>query len=216
MLNKYLEELKKVRLLSLEQERQLWHKFKNENDFEARRELIESYQPLVFKIAASWKINQSILLDAIQEGTIGLIEAVENYDPLRKVAFSLFATHRIRGRMVNYLKKEKGFECIPLDTPLEGGNRREESDAFVNFLEDESAEITSKVEQNYLLKELETALKRLPPNEQLVLNGVYLNESQPKELAATMDMSLSYVYRLQKQGIRRLRGMLSRLMGNWH
>jgi RNA polymerase sporulation-specific sigma factor len=217
MFKKYLEELKNVSLLIPEEEAQLWHSYKKQNDLNARKRIIESYQPLVFKLAMKWRLSESVMLDTIQEGTIGLIEAVESYDENRGVAFSLFASYRIRGRMINYLKKEKGFECVQLDSPVYSKNNGEEkTDAFIDLLQDDSVEVTEKAEQNYLLAELKAAFERLPAREQLVLNAVYLNESEPKELAATMGMSLSYVYRLQKQGVRRLRGMLSKLMGNWH
>lgn len=221
MLGQYLEELKKVNLLTKDEEQQLWHSYKSEGNFDARAQIIESYQPLVFRIVMKWRLSESVMLDTIQEGTIGLIEAVESYDELRGVAFSLFACHRIRGRMIDYLKKEKGFEYIPLDSPIGLNDKNknsdaEKTDAFINLLQDESAEVSSKVEQNYLVEQLKKALGRLPQKEQIVLNAVYLNESAPKELAVNMDMSLSYIYRLQKQGIRRLRGMMSKVMGNWH
>jgi RNA polymerase sporulation-specific sigma factor len=58
-------------------------------------------------------------------------------------------------------------------------------------------------------------MQRLPAKEQLVLSGVFLEEQEPKELAETLDMSISHIYRLQKQGIRRIRGMLSKFMQNW-
>lgn len=48
-------------------------------------------------------------MDLVQEGIIGLIEAVEKFDHERGVAFSLYAIHRIRGRMLNFMgKKPKG------------------------------------------------------------------------------------------------------------
>ena len=212
MLSQYLEELKKVEVLTREAEIELWHSYKSDGNLDARRKIIESYQPLVFKIAAKWRLSEDVMLDAIQEGTIGLIEAAESYNNLRGVAFSLFAAHRIRGRMINYLKKEKGVDCASLDSPIENS---EHANTFGDLLRDYSAEVTEKAERNYLVNELKNALGRLPLNEQLVLSAVYLEDSEPKELADSMDMSLSYIYRLQKQGIRRLRGIMSKVMGNW-
>jgi len=55
----------------------------------------------------------------------------------------------------------------------------------------------------------------LPANEQTVLSGVFLQDLEPKQLAESLDMSISHIYRLQKQGIRRVRGMLSKFMQNW-
>ena len=92
-------------MLSPEEEGRLWQAYKQQGDESCRARLIESYQPLVFKIAMLWRADEAAMLDIIQEGTIGLIEAVERYDETRGVAFSLFAYHRIRGRMLNYMQQ---------------------------------------------------------------------------------------------------------------
>ena len=104
-LEEYLKELEKVELLPLEEEKRLWQAFKECGERAARQRLIEAYQPLVFKTALPWRASENIM-DIIQEGTVGLIEAAESFDWQRGVAFSLFAVHRIRGRMRNYLQKE--------------------------------------------------------------------------------------------------------------
>ena len=63
-----------------------------------------------------------------------------------------------------------------------------------------------------LLEKVGHVLKRLPEKEQAVVEGVYLNDVEQKHLAKSLDISLPYVYRLQKRGIRRVRGMLSRFI----
>ena len=103
-LEEYLQELEKVELLAPEEEQSLWQAFKERGERAARQRLIESYQPLVFKTALPWRMSESIMV-IIQEGTVGLIEAAENFDWKRGVAFSLFAVHRIRGRLLNFLQK---------------------------------------------------------------------------------------------------------------
>ena len=62
------------------------------------------------------------------------------------------------------------------------------------------------------LEKVGHVLKRLPEKEQAVVEGVYLNDVEQKHLAKSLDISLPYVYRLQKRGIRRVRGMLSRFI----
>ena len=109
-LEEYLQELNKIEILSPPQEAALWRAFKEDCDAEARRALISAYQPLVFKNALPYR-RLDIIMDIIQEGTVGLIEAVENYAHRRGVAFSLFAVHRIRGRILNILRRE-GAEAL--------------------------------------------------------------------------------------------------------
>lgn len=211
LLSEYLTELKKIRTLTPDEELALWQGYKAGSDLACRRRLIESYQPLVFKTAMRWRLPEAVILDLIQEGTVGLIEAVENYDHTRGIAFSLFAIHRIRGRMLNHLSREDD-SLLHIDSVMATEGRQV---SIADSLVDAQAEVAAQAEQNYLVEELRLAMGRLPAKEQQVLSGVYLDNCEPKDLAASMELSVSHIYRLQKQGIRRLRGMLSRLMGNW-
>jgi len=208
-LRQYLTELKKIRLLDIDEEKLLWQGYKESGDLDSRQKIIEHYQPLVFKVALGWRIDEPALLDLIQEGTVGLIEAVESYDHTRGVAFSLYALHRIRGRMLNYSTREGKLNLVYMDSPV-----AEENGSFTlaDFLVDGAAAVAVQAEQNFLLEQVKTAMGRLPAKEQLVLSGMYLEEREPKQLAESLDLSLSHIYRLQKQGVRRVRGMLSRLM----
>lgn len=208
-LNKYLAELKQVRMLEPAEEQALWHAYKHAGDDASRRMLIEHYQPLVFKAAARWRGDESTIMDIIQEGTVGLIEAVETFDPDRHVAFSLYAIHRIRGRILNYAEREGAVRCLSIDNPLT------DTAAMETHFGDQEQPVAVQAENNFLVNQVKNAMERLPANERLVLNGVYLAEQEPKELAETLNLSLSHVYRLQKQGVRRIRGMLSKLMQHW-
>lgn len=61
MLEAYLKELQQIKLLSPEEEKALWRAYKEEDDQESRRRLIEQYQPLVFREAMRWHIRQEYL-----------------------------------------------------------------------------------------------------------------------------------------------------------
>ena len=209
VLNQYLQELKKVQLLSLEDEQALWQEFKEQGNLDSRRLLIEHYQPLVFKVTARWRANDAVIMDLVQEGTVGLIEAVESYDHRRGVAFSLFAAHRIRGRMLNYLDREGKLVYEYIDAAAGDG---QDLQGPSHQVIDPTADVSHQAEQNFLTEQVKKAMDRLPPKEQLVVSGVFLEEREPKQLAEALDISVSHLYRLQKQGIRRMRGMLSKLM----
>lgn len=206
VLQEYLQELNKITLLTPEEENALWKAYKDQNDMESRSQLIEQYQPLVFKEAMRWHIPDDMVLDAIQEGTVGLIEAVERFDYTRHVAFSLFAVHRIRGRIIDYLNTEGKRAAISLDEPDENGMTRQE------MLPDEGIDIAEQTGQHLLFEHVARVLQRLPQKEQLVVEGVYLQNKPQKHIAHDLSMSLPYVYRLQKRGIRRVRGMLSKFI----
>ena len=205
MLQKYLTELKKIRMLSPEEERELWIR-EEEGDEEAHQKLISSYQPLVFKTAVQFHMPEEVTLELIQEGTIGLLEAAESYDYTKGVAFCLYAVHRIRGRMCDFMNREFSREEVSLDRKTAEGWSLAEFIPGMQLLPEEVAErhaVSSRVSQ---------AIDRLPQKEKQVLQGIFLENKTPSVLAADIKVTPGHIYRLEKQGVRRIRGMLSRFM----
>lgn len=201
MLIDYIKSLPKDGFLELEKEVELWISYKKQGMIEARQKLIEHYQFLVFREAMKYSLQETIILDLIQEGTVGLMEAVEAFDPERKVAFSLFAIHRIRGRMIDFLKKHNQEILV--------GMEQEEQVFSLVPAADNAFELADRKE---LCEAVEKAIARLPEKEQKVIRNVYLNEQTALETAEELSVTTAYVYQLQKRGVRRLRGMLSKLM----
>lgn len=208
-LSQYMQELSKVKLLEPEREKALWRAWKEDGDEEARRTLIESYQPLVFKQAMPFRQSPCVL-DLIQEGTVGLIEAAESFDPSRGVAFSLYGIHRIRGRILNYLKKEGNIDIACLEGAVDSEKRPLQKEQ----LPDHALSVAEQAEQHELARQLHHALDRLPKKEKAALEG-YMMSEDAAVTADALDVSTSHIYRLQKNGIRRVRGMLSRFMHYW-
>lgn len=155
MLDDYLKELQKITLLEPDEERALWQAYKDNGDMMARSRLIEQYQPLVFKETMRWHIHRDILSDALQEGTLGLMEAVERYDYRRGVAFPLFAVHRIRGAILDYLKREGAVSAVSLDEPDERGVTLQDT------LCDEEQDPAEATSRQLLLEKVGHVLKRL-------------------------------------------------------
>ena len=205
MLQKYLTELKKIKMLSPEEERELWGR-EEEGDEAAHQKLISSYQPLVFKTAVQFHMPEEVTLELIQEGTVGLLEAAESYDYTKGVAFSLYAVHRIRGRMCDFMNREFSRDELSLDRETAEGWSLAEFIPGLQLLPEEVAErhaVSSRVSQ---------AIDRLPQKEKQVLQGIFLENKTPSVLAADIKVTPGHIYRLEKQGVRRIRGMLSRFM----
>ncbi|MBS4913575.1 MAG: sigma-70 family RNA polymerase sigma factor [Veillonella sp.] len=208
MLESYLSELDKIELLSVEEERRLWEAYRVEDDESARTALIEHYQPLVFREAMNYRNAVPDVMDCVQEGTVGLIESVERFDYTKGVAFSLYAVHRIRGRILDYLRKEgKGGV-------LWSGSAEEEEDWWEQ-LPDEGPSIENRVEEEAFNMVVNEAIERLPSNERHVMKQVYLADRSIASVAGELCTSNSYIHRLHRQGIKRLRGMLSRTRKIW-
>lgn len=208
MLQGYLEELRKTKLLEPVEERALWERVA-QGDLQAHKKLMTAYQPLVFKIAISFQLSEGDTMELIQEGMVGLLESAENYDYTRGVAFSVFASFRIKGSMVDYLKKSNSG-ALYLEGDLGSGLTLGET------LTSAQASPTELAERQLLHEKVTQALGRLPEKEQQVITGIYLEDKTAQSVADAIDISLGHVYRLQKKGVRRIRGMLSRFIHDFN
>jgi RNA polymerase sigma-32 factor len=103
-LQKYLAEVRQYELLTKEEEYQLAVKYQEEKDTEAAYKLVTSNLRLVVKIALefhrAWVMN---LLDLIQEGNIGLMQAVKKFDPYQGVRLSSYASFWIRAYILRFI-----------------------------------------------------------------------------------------------------------------
>lgn len=208
MLQGYLEELRKTKLLEPAEERVLWERVA-QGDLQAHKKLMTAYQPLVFKLAIGFQLPEADTMELIQEGMVGLLEAAENYDYTRGVAFSVFASFRIKGSMLDYLKSSNSG-ALYLEGDLGSGLTLGETLASVQ------ASPTELAERQLLQEKVTQALGRLPEKEQQVITGMYLEDRTAQSVADAIEVSLGHVYRLQKKGVRRIRGMLSRFIHDFN
>jgi len=84
-----------------------WKRYREEGDLKARNKLLEKYAPFVKNIATRMAIGlpQSVQLnDLISSGIVGLINAIEKYDPSKGVKFETYATSLIRGAILDDLR----------------------------------------------------------------------------------------------------------------
>ena len=99
----YLMRLNYIEPLPAEEQQQLAERYVNDGDAEAGRMLILTNLRLVVKLAREYSRRWSNLLDLIQEGNVGLSEALTRYDPYRGVKFTSYAQYWIRAMILNYL-----------------------------------------------------------------------------------------------------------------
>lgn len=107
ILTYYLEELKNYPLLTKEQEKKFFEKYEKTNDQNINKTIAESNLRLVISIAKKYisENNQSMLLDLIEEGNIGLLVAIDKYDYTRSARFATYASYWIEHYIKNYLYK---------------------------------------------------------------------------------------------------------------
>jgi len=99
----YIQETRQYPLLSCEDEHDLAIQFAEEGDVTAARRLVEANLRLVVKIAYEYRRAHRNLLDLVQEGNIGLLQAVRKYDPYRGVKLSTYAAWWIRAYILKFI-----------------------------------------------------------------------------------------------------------------
>jgi len=103
-LQRYLNEISQYNLLTREEERELGARVQEHGDSEAAYRLVTSNLRLVVKIALEFqRVWMQNLLDLIQEGNIGLMQAVKKFDPYKNVKFSYYASFWIKAYILKFI-----------------------------------------------------------------------------------------------------------------
>lgn len=112
--NVYLKQIGSIKLLSIEEERELAKRYKEDGDSTAKRRLIEANLRLVVSIAKRYVGKGILFLDLIQEGNLGLMKAVDKFDYTLDYKFSTYATHWIRQAITRYIADQSRTIRIPV------------------------------------------------------------------------------------------------------
>ncbi|MBN4079972.1 sigma-70 family RNA polymerase sigma factor [bacterium AH-315-C08] len=99
----YLQEAKRYPILSEEEEKELAIRLQETGDVDAAYQLTTANLMLVVKIAMTFKREWQSLMDLVQEGNVGLMKAVKNFDPFRGVRLSAYATWWIKSYILKYI-----------------------------------------------------------------------------------------------------------------
>jgi RNA polymerase sigma-32 factor len=113
-LTRYMAELRRHPPISREEEQALAVRWVEEGDREAARRLVLANLRLVVKIALEYRRAWTNALDLIQEGNVGLLEAVKRFDPYQGVKLSSYAAYWIRAYVLKYILDN--FRVVRLGT----------------------------------------------------------------------------------------------------
>jgi len=102
-LQRYLAEIRRIPVLSREEEHRLAVRWHEQGDREAAWRLVTANLRLVVMIAREYQRAFHNLLDLVQEGNVGLLEAVKNFDPYRGIRFPSYAVWWMRAYIIRYI-----------------------------------------------------------------------------------------------------------------
>ena len=186
-------------------------KLKTDQEQEARSLLIEHNLRLVVYIAKKFDNTGVGVEDLISIGTIGLIKAINTFDPVKKIKLATYASRCIENEILMYLRRNSKTRMeVSIDEPLNvdwDGNELLLSD----ILGTDDDVISRKMEDEVEISLLGKAISKLSPREQLIirlrfgLNNADGEEKTQKEVADILGISQSYISRLEKRIMKRLK-----------
>lgn len=197
--------------LENEKEEEVIGRLGTEDDQEAKKLLIEHNLRLVVYIAKKFDNTGVGVEDLISIGTIGLIKAINTFNPTKKIKLATYASRCIENEILMYLRRNSKTRMeVSIDEPLNvdwDGNELLLSD----ILGTDDDVISRRLEDEVEIALLGKAISKLTKREQMIIrlrfglgNREGMEKTQ-KEVADLLGISQSYISRLEKRIMKRLR-----------
>lgn len=169
----YYDELKKYKPITRAKEKELIIKAKN-GDLNAQNEILTANLRFVFNIASRYKGKGVAISDLISEGNMGLVKAIQKFNPERDVKFISYAVWWVRNSMQEFIKKRQ--ICLSVEKEEDSLNKPISNSNFTYDVEDEY--VTKK--ETVLSNEEDEEKRELHKNQRKIVNELLssLNERE--------------------------------------
>lgn len=195
--------------LTMEQESECLKKMKN-GDLEARNELIERNMRLVVHVAKKYQSPEDEMEDLISIGTIGLIKAVETYKEDYGSRLATYAARCIDNELLMHFRaKKKTSKEVSLYEPI-GTDKEGNQIQLLDVVVSEDEDVVELLEQDRKVRRLNEIIPQTLSGRELfiIINryGLYGKKTMTqREIARKLGISRSYVSRIEKRAIEKLR-----------
>ena len=195
--------------LTMEQESECLKKMKN-GDLEARNELIERNMRLVAHVAKKYQSQEDEMEDLISIGTIGLIKAVETYKEDYGSRLATYAARCIDNELLMHFRaKKKTSKEVSLYEPI-GTDKEGNQIQLLDVVVSEDEDVVELLEQDRKVRRLNEIIPQTLSGRELfiIINryGLYGKKTMTqREIARKLGISRSYVSRIEKREIEKLR-----------
>lgn len=195
--------------LTLEEEKECIVRMQ-EGDLKAKHQLIEHNLRLVAHVAKKYQASDEDMEDLISIGTIGLIKAVETFKADRQIKLATYAARCIDNELLMYFRgKKKTSKEVSLYEPI-GTDKEGNQINLLDIAAGEEIDVVQKMEESENIQKLYGYIpKVLSDREQTVISmryGILGNDIHTqKEVAKKLDISRSYVSRIEKKALLKLR-----------
>ena len=194
--------------LTIEEEKIYLNEMKNGNE-EARNILIERNLRLVAHVVKKYSNTKVEQDDLISIGTIGLMEAINTFNSEKKIKLATYASRCIENEILMYLRRSNRLKSeISIDEPLNqdgDGNELLLSDILGTEEDITSRRLEDEVDQKLLKASISKLNKREKDIMELRFGFITGNEKTQKEVADMLGISQSYISRLEKKIIGKMK-----------
>ena len=181
---------------------------------ESRQTLIEHNLRLVVYIAKKFENTNVCVDDLISIGTIGLIKAINTFNKDKQIKLATYASRCIENEILMYLRKNNSQKIvISFDEPLNvdwDGNELLLGDVLGTDEDCVDRKLEAEVEKNLLYSAMESLCQREKQIMQLRYGLAGTREKTQKEVAEMLGISQSYISRLEKRIIKRLKSEIAK------
>src|SRR5690348_8205901 len=170
---------------------------------EERERIILEHLPQVQIIARRYERIPGVTLDDLMSaGTIGLIQAIDHFDPSRNVKLKTYAEHKIRGAILDSVRKRYVSGDKPVELAFEPLDER------CNLIADPGESPLRQYERREAIAMLSRALGELPERDRTVALLFYCEGRKHREIAAMLHVGTSRVQQLKVRAIERLQAAI--------
>lgn len=202
---------------------ELWTKYKSSPSTEIKKKIVVNYSNLVHYVIHNSKFISYDIFDErdyFQFGVEGLSEAIDRFDPDYGTKFETYAIQRIRGKILDEIRKVQSKYRIQtnsnvLATNLSLNKSVSEDDNFMLYevIPDELEEPDETVENLEAKELLIDALEKLEERDRLIITLYYYEHLNYKEIATILGITVSRVSQVHTKIINKLKSKLSHLDG---
>lgn len=201
--------------LSKEEENEIMEKILQGAPSSVRQPLITHNLRLVVYIAKKFDSSGVCIEDLISIGSIGLIKAVNTFCPSRNIKLATYASRCIENEILMYLRKTSQLKNeTSIDEPLNVDRNGNEL-LFCDVLGSDKDSVTSKLEQEVECSLVRNAVENLAQRDKLIMELRFglsgKKEHTQKEVADLLGISQSYISRLEKRIIEKLKKDIERI-----
>lgn len=210
----YFDEIKNTTPLSKKEERLLWKKFREQNDMSAREKLIKANLKFVPTVAKQFKGCGLPFADIIEEGNVGLIKAIDRFDPKRDNKVISYAVWWIRKCILEAIEKKGMLDTENIDDIHTNINDSDDDnqcdDNTIKLIVPEKIDFEDTSENMFNIKQIvEELFEGVPERERSIICDYYgLYGDSPKtldEIGIEVNLTKERVRQLNEKALKKMR-----------